>query len=154
MYCLKYSESFFCLNMSSKNVSDLNKRWVNTMAQNAYFGAVLSFFLLDLILTDKHFLLAEYSCSHVLIWHCTCSEDVPATQVPSCHGSSLKPSESLGVLFNNFVLCTFCPLYICDEDSALYFFCNTLLIFSDMFRLRYFYKRYQSDGALLVTQHW
>ena len=42
-------------------------------------GAVLSFFLLDLIFTDKHFLLAEYSCSHVLIWHCTCSEDVPAT---------------------------------------------------------------------------
>ena len=35
-------------------------------------GAVLSFFLLDLILTDKHFLLAEYSCSHVFIWHCTC----------------------------------------------------------------------------------
>lgn len=66
--------------------------------------------------------------------------------MPSCHGSSLKPSESLGVLFNNFVLCTFCPLYICDEDSALYFFCNTLLIFSDMFRLRYFYKRISLMG--------
>ena len=46
----------------------------------------------------------------------------------------------------NFVLCIFCPLYLCDEDKALYFFCNILLIFSDMFSLRYFYKHISLMG--------